>query len=903
LTTRGEQELSAPMFSVVSAIYNVAPYLDDFLGSLEAQTFPHDRMQIILIDDGSTDESLSLIEAWKQNSRAHVLVLTKENGGQASARNLGLEHAIGDWITFTDPDDYLASDYFAVLNEMIVKDASGVASMFATHLITHDEISGKIGDTHALRRRFRDGNRIVDLQRSPDFFHMSAGTAVLRRDQIELHSLRFEESLRFSFEDAHFISSYLLRQTRPTIGYVASAEYYYRKRAAGNSAVQTGGLRPEKYTDVLLHGHLDLVSQARSRYSQVPLWLQFLLLYDVFWYFRGDRRPGAPSRLLDEATLAKFHGYIARILEGISEEAIYTFDIMATDRELRDALLLGYKHPNSRAPQVVVPRLDLDQKLTLLKYQYSGDLPAEEIRVKGQLVVPRWAKSQSVTFFGRALFSRRYLWIPATGTFSVTLDGTPIPLAIGQERRPVYVLRPFKVSKALAGIDITATPPVKTVQGNRSRLRKARLILRSSEKVAKRWAQKISKSTFYSHNIQARQAARVRRLASRGLVKQRYKNAWIFMDRVMRANDNAEHLYRFVRQNHESVNAWFVLHRDSPDWKRLQQEGFRLLEFGSDSWKAALLHAENHISSHLDKFITNPLDPKLYGQPGYKFCFLQHGVTLHDQSRWFNSKEIDLLITASNAEHESIVADGTGYKFSEREVKLTGFPRHDALLSARGRAGKTERILLAPTWRNWLAGTVMPDGTRAKIEGFSNSDYAVQWRELCTSVSLMDLAASSNLKISLLPHPSLEQYITEMMLPSHVEILSWDSMPFSEIIASSAALITDYSSTAFDAAYANLPLVYFQFDHDRVAAGEHIFENGYFDYGRDGFGPVAKTVEDAVDGIRTALHEDWSLTPFAERAKSTFPYRDGRCSERVYKALRALRREVPFRAAVEVLEP
>ncbi|WP_171059360.1 bifunctional glycosyltransferase/CDP-glycerol:glycerophosphate glycerophosphotransferase [Arthrobacter crystallopoietes] len=901
MNIQSESGAASPLFSVVTAIYNVAPYLPDYLKSLESQTFPHDRLQIVLVDDGSTDDSLEIIEEWKRQVDANVLILTKQNGGQASARNLGLEHATGDWITFCDPDDYIAEDYFSVLSENIEADTQGLASMLATHLITHDEVTGRIADTHALRRRFRDGDRIVDLLRSPDFFHMSAGTAVLRREHIELHGLRFEESLRFSFEDAHFISSYLLRLERPTISYVASAKYFYRKRAAGDSAVQTGSLKREKYTDVLLYGHIDLVEQAKSRYSQVPLWLQFLLLYDVFWYFRGDRRPGAPSRLLDDATLDEFHRLIARVIEGISEEAIYTFDVMGTDRELRDALLLGYKYPDARASQVVVERVDTDQKLTLLRYQYSGATPNEEIRVKGLRVAPRWAKSQSVAFFGRTLFSRRYLWIPATGTFSVTLDGTPTPLELGRERRPVYVLRPYKVSKALAGMDITARTR-KQPPGSRTRkARLQRLIMRSLRE-GKTRAKKIRHKAEHRRNPEIRAAARVRKLASRGYIAHRYKNAWILMDRVDRANDNAEHLYRYIRQQHPDVNIWFVLLRKSPDWERLHKEGFRLLEYGSIAWKAALLHADHHISSHLDKFITNPLDPKHYGKMRWKFTFLQHGITKDDQSKWFNTKKIDLLITASNAEHLSIVGDGTSYVFTEREVQLTGFPRHDALLSVMAKGQDRSRILLTPTWRSWLAGEVTTNGQRLKVDGFAESEYAGNWRTLCQSEDLREFAKARGLKISMLPHPSLAEYLHEMELPSHVELLTWDDMPFSQLLATSAVVVTDYSSTAFDAAYAELPLVYFQFDRERVLAGEHIYEKGYFDYDKHGFGPVAPDVLTAVSSIEEALAGDHSKSEYATRRAQTFPYRDGANSERVFKAIRSIRKEVPFSRAVQVLE-
>ncbi|MEZ5882651.1 MAG: CDP-glycerol glycerophosphotransferase family protein [Paracoccaceae bacterium] len=72
------------------------------------------------------------------------------------------------------------------------------------------------------------------------------------------------------------------------------------------------------------------------------------------------------------------------------------------------------------------------------------------------------------------------------------------------------------------------------------------------------------------------------------------------MDRGDRADDNAEHLYRYLMKTGQADNAYFVLEADSPDWARLSAEGFRLLEFRSREHIAALINARFLISSHAD---------------------------------------------------------------------------------------------------------------------------------------------------------------------------------------------------------------------------------------------------------------------------------------------------------------
>ena len=142
-------------FAVVSAVYNVSRYLDDFLVSLDHQTFDHSLIEVILVDDGSTDGSLDRLNEWAAATDFAVTVLTKVNGGQASARNVGLDAVTAEWVTFTDPDDTLAEDYFETVETSL--GSQGSAEMVICHLLAHFEATGEVKDSHPLRHRFRGG--------------------------------------------------------------------------------------------------------------------------------------------------------------------------------------------------------------------------------------------------------------------------------------------------------------------------------------------------------------------------------------------------------------------------------------------------------------------------------------------------------------------------------------------------------------------------------------------------------------------------------------------------------------------------------------------------------------------------------------------------------------------------
>ena len=101
--------------------------------------------------------------------------------------------------------------------------------------------------------------------------------------------------------------------------------------------------------------------------------------------------------------------------------------------------------------------------------------------------------------------------------------------------------------------------------------------------------------------------------------------------------------------------------------------------------------------------------------------------------------------------------------------------------------------------------------------------------------------------------------------------------------------VTDYSSLAFDVAYLDKPVVYYQFDRASFFGGGHTYRRGYFDYDRDGFGAVCEGEEPLIAAVEQAAASGAVADSlYRERAAGTFAFRDGNCSERVFQAILAL---------------
>ena len=103
--------MKKPLLSIISPVYNVEDYLDRCVQSVLSQSYRD--IELILIDDGSTDGSAGLCDEWAAKD-SRVVVIHQRNAGVSAARNAGLKIAQGDYLTFIDPDDFLAPDTYFV---------------------------------------------------------------------------------------------------------------------------------------------------------------------------------------------------------------------------------------------------------------------------------------------------------------------------------------------------------------------------------------------------------------------------------------------------------------------------------------------------------------------------------------------------------------------------------------------------------------------------------------------------------------------------------------------------------------------------------------------------------------------------------------------------------------------
>lgn len=207
------------LISVIIPVYNAAPYLERCLNSIINNTYKN--LQIIGINDGSTDNSLEILQKFASKD-SRITALNQKNGGVSAARNAGMEIAEGDYVAFVDSDDWVHRQYFERLI-MVAKETKAdlvICSNKSQYALTVDE---KLSDFSSLIFQKLDQTNFVN-----DFYAKSCVWARIYRKEI-VDGRYFEESINFA-EDRMFNLDVICNNLRMTTVVIDEKLYYYFQR-------------------------------------------------------------------------------------------------------------------------------------------------------------------------------------------------------------------------------------------------------------------------------------------------------------------------------------------------------------------------------------------------------------------------------------------------------------------------------------------------------------------------------------------------------------------------------------------------------------------------------------------------------------------------------------------------
>lgn len=208
-----------PKVSVIVPIYNVEKYLEKCINSLLSQTL--EDIQIILVNDGSKDNSGNIAREYEKNNKNRIIYVEKENGGLSDARNYGLKYATGDFVAFLDSDDYIEKNaYEEMYNKAIEENADYVECDFIW------EFPNKI----RVDKQYPYKNKKEMLS----FVRVVAWNKLIKSQLITDNNLEFPKGLRY--EDVEF--TYKLIPFVNKFAYVDKPFIHYVQREGSIANVQ-----------------------------------------------------------------------------------------------------------------------------------------------------------------------------------------------------------------------------------------------------------------------------------------------------------------------------------------------------------------------------------------------------------------------------------------------------------------------------------------------------------------------------------------------------------------------------------------------------------------------------------------------------------------------------------------
>lgn len=234
-----------PVISVIVPIYNAKKYLRTCIDSILSQTY--EDFELLLINDGSTDGCNVICDEYALKD-TRVKVFHKKNGGVSSARNLGLDNACGEWITFVDSDDYLDESFLAEIRffEGVDIVVSGVKFINSNKIFSPPMIK---------KMKIDDDLSFIGIQFSKLYFR-APWAKFFKNDIIQQNKLRFSLDL-FCGEDTEFNLRYI--QSVKYLGFSSKALYYYNDIDAQFHKYKMNCEQYQRHLSLLL-GDLDLLS-------------------------------------------------------------------------------------------------------------------------------------------------------------------------------------------------------------------------------------------------------------------------------------------------------------------------------------------------------------------------------------------------------------------------------------------------------------------------------------------------------------------------------------------------------------------------------------------------------------------------------------------------------------------
>jgi glycosyltransferase involved in cell wall biosynthesis len=246
--------MTTPKVTVIIPVYNTERLLDRCLESVVRQSLSD--IEIICVDDGSTDGSPALLDSWAERD-ARIRVIHQTNGRQGKARNAALRVARGEYVSMIDSDDYIPEEYFERLYSAATEADADVA---ICGIVKQKPVGERVVIAFDRVEVVRDADAKLRVCHCPPEFHPV--NKLYRRAMLERLGLRFKEGV--PYEDVMFVTRAIVECDRVVT--VPNVHYYYVLNPSSTvKSRQTATKQAQKY-----EAHRDMVEYVEAKGLRIP---------------------------------------------------------------------------------------------------------------------------------------------------------------------------------------------------------------------------------------------------------------------------------------------------------------------------------------------------------------------------------------------------------------------------------------------------------------------------------------------------------------------------------------------------------------------------------------------------------------------------------------------------------
>ncbi len=346
--------------------------------------------------------------------------------------------------------------------------------------------------------------------------------------------------------------------------------------------------------------------------------------------------------------------------------------------------------------------------------------------------------------------------------------------------------------------------------------------------------------------------------------KKNSRDVWLIDEQKNKAQDNGFYLFKYLRENHPEVKAFYVIEEDSIDFKKVEKLS-NVIKHGSKEHYQIIPKIKYLISTHHPDYLLPISNVSILDEKHIFKIFLQHGVMGTKYMANFYGKysnnpfDVDLFITSSNREKEMIVDD---FGYEDEEVVVTGLARFDNLLKKD--IEESNDILIIPTWRDWLSNEI----------DFEETEYFKRY------VSL-NLALKDKFKIKFILHINMAQY-KDIFRNMGIETYSATDVNVQDLMKESKLMITDYSSVSFDFSFLKKPVIYYQFDKERFFGSN----GSHFDIYKELPGYIVEAQKEVESLVNKLKENDYiQEEKIFNKSSNLLEFRDLNSSKRIYEEI------------------